>query len=187
MRLFVAVWPSAAVVDELRGLERPARPGVRWTTADQWHVTLRFLGEMEDPDLLTSRMEELTSPLQGSATPLQGPATPLQGPATVAELGPRRVCLGPAVLCLPVNGLNTLAAAVRAATADLGWPDDHAAFRGHLTLARARRGAGRSVLRHLPVIELQARWTVEEVTIVASALGGTGSAYTIVGQAPLPR
>jgi 2'-5' RNA ligase len=180
MRLFVAVWPSAAVVDELRGLERPARPGVRWTTADQWHVTLRFLGEIDDPDLLGSRMEELTWPVQGPAS-VQGRAG-----ATVAELGPRSVCLGPAVLCLPVNGLDALAAAVRAATADLGRPDDHAGFRGHLTLARARRGAGRSVLRQLPVIELQQRWTVEEVTIVASALGGTGSAYTVVGRAPLP-
>ncbi len=79
MRLFVAVWPSAAVVDELRGLERPARPGVRWTTADQWHVTLRFLGEMEDPDLLTSRMEELTWPGRGNGFPGQTPASAVQG------------------------------------------------------------------------------------------------------------
>jgi 2'-5' RNA ligase len=178
MRLFVAVWPSDAVVDELRGLERPAHPGVRWTTADQWHVTLRFIGELEDPDLLTARIEALASPVEGPAVTTLG--------ATVAELGPRSVCLGPAVLCLPVNGLDALTAAVRATTAEFGQPEDHSTFRGHLTLARARRGAGRSVLRALPVIELQSRWVVEEVTIVASALGGTGSVYTVVGRAPLP-
>jgi 2'-5' RNA ligase len=185
MRLFVAVWPSEAVVDELRRLERPAHPAVRWTTADQWHVTLRFVGELEDPDLLTARIEELSSSAQGSRSTVQGPPGATVGP-TVAELGPRSVCLGPSVLCLPVNGLDSLAGAVRAATAELGQPEDHSVFRGHLTLARARRGAARSVLRGLPVIEQLSRWVVEEVTIVASALGGTGSAYTVVGRAPLP-
>ena len=47
MRLFVAVWPTPAVVEELGALPRPAAPGLRWTTADQWHVTLRFLGDAD--------------------------------------------------------------------------------------------------------------------------------------------
>jgi RNA 2',3'-cyclic 3'-phosphodiesterase len=173
MRLFVAVWPSAQVVDDLRGLDRPPLPGVRWTTPDQWHVTLRFVGELEDADLLTTRIRQL-------APHVQAPGAP-----TVAETGPRSVCLGPSVLCLPVTGLDALAAAVRTATADLGRPDDRPGFRAHLTLARARRGAARSVLRGLPVIELASRWTVEEVTVVASTLGGTGSAYTVVGRVSL--
>jgi len=167
MRLFVAVWPSAAVVEDLGRVERPAYPGVRWTTVDQWHVTLRFIGELDDPAVLISGM-------QGAAMS-----------TTVAELGPRSACLGPTVLCLPVTGLDALAAAVRAATADVGDPGDQLGFRGHLTLARARRGAGRSALRRLPVIEMRSRWTVEEVTVVASGLGGTGSVYTVVGRVPL--
>ena len=47
-RLFVAVWPPPEVLDVLAALPRTERPGVRWTTRDQWHVTLRFLG-MADP------------------------------------------------------------------------------------------------------------------------------------------
>jgi len=169
MRLFVAVWPSPSVVDDLRWLDRPPHPGVRWTMADQWHVTLQFVGELEDPGLLTSRVQAAASGV---------------GPL-VAEMGPRSGCLGPSVLCLPVHGLDALAGAVRAATADLGEPE-RPDFHGHLTLARVRRGAG-SVFKRLPAVELASSWSVEEITVVASALGGTGSTYTIVGHAPLHR
>ena len=47
MRLFLAVWPSPEVVDVLRALPRPDTPGVRWSTEDQWHVTVEFLGECD--------------------------------------------------------------------------------------------------------------------------------------------
>src|SRR5947209_3556899 len=47
-RLFVAVWPPASLISQLRSLDRPARPGLRWTTEDQWHVTLRFLGGVDE-------------------------------------------------------------------------------------------------------------------------------------------
>jgi 2'-5' RNA ligase len=46
-RLFVAVWPPAGVVETLQALERPDIPRLRWTTPEQWHVTLRFLGSFE--------------------------------------------------------------------------------------------------------------------------------------------
>ena len=169
MRLFVAVWPSPSVIEDLRGLDRPPHPGVRWTMADQWHVTLRFVGDLEDPEPLISRV-------RGAASQV--------GP-TVAEMGPRSGWLGPSVLCLPVHGLDAVAAAVRTATGDLGEPE-RPDFHGHLTLARARRGAA-PVLKRLPAVELASSWPVEEITVVASALGGTGSTYTVVGHAPLRR
>ena len=49
VRLFVAVWPPESVVEMLLGLDRPEGPELRWTTEPQWHVTLRFLGEVETP------------------------------------------------------------------------------------------------------------------------------------------
>ena len=48
MRLFVAVWPPYEVVNSIAALERPPLPGLRWTTPDQWHVTMRFLGDVDD-------------------------------------------------------------------------------------------------------------------------------------------
>jgi 2'-5' RNA ligase len=51
VRLFVAVWPPNDVVDVLADLPRPDVAGVRWTTQGQWHVTLRFLGQVAADDV----------------------------------------------------------------------------------------------------------------------------------------
>ena len=62
MRLFVAAWPPADVVEALRGLDRPVVTGMRWTTADQWHVTLRFLGDVDDPAPVVAALTAATEP-----------------------------------------------------------------------------------------------------------------------------
>src|SRR4051812_28340278 len=51
MRLFIAVWPPAELTARVAGLRRPDVPGLRWTSPEQWHVTLRFLGSVADGDL----------------------------------------------------------------------------------------------------------------------------------------
>src|ERR1700720_2625468 len=51
MRLFVAIAPSAAVLDELDALAGPLRAGrqdLRWTNREAWHVTLAFLGQVDE-------------------------------------------------------------------------------------------------------------------------------------------
>ncbi|HZQ84210.1 MAG TPA: RNA 2',3'-cyclic phosphodiesterase [Acidimicrobiales bacterium] len=165
MRLFVAVWPPADVVAQLAALPRPEIDGVRWTTPDQWHVTLRFLGELGGP-------EELSSVLRGTALPRAS-----------AVLGPVAEAPSPTLLWFPVSGLDALAAAVIGATGGVGRPAERE-FRGHLTLARARPRAPRSLLRRLPRLELAARWEVGEVTVVRSTTGGAGSRYDVVERFP---
>ena len=49
MRLFVAIAPPPAVLDELDALAAPlrtARQDLRWTSREAWHVTLAFLGHV---------------------------------------------------------------------------------------------------------------------------------------------
>jgi 2'-5' RNA ligase len=166
VRLFVAVWPSADVVEGLQRLERPAVDGVRWTTAAQWHVTARFLGRLDGPDEVSARLRSV----------------PL--PAAVATIGPVAECRTPNVLWLPVGGLDALAGEVIRVTADIGEPVDHP-FEGHLTLARAQRRAPRGVLRRLAPMPFSGHWDVAEVTVVASALGAGGSSYDVVDRVPL--
>ena len=51
MRLFVAVTVPAQVAAELEAAVAPLRsswPGLRWTGRDAWHLTLAFLGEVEE-------------------------------------------------------------------------------------------------------------------------------------------
>ena len=51
MRLFVAIAPPAAVLDDLDALAAPLRTGrqdLRWTSREAWHVTLAFLGQVDE-------------------------------------------------------------------------------------------------------------------------------------------
>ena len=51
MRLFVAVTPPPEALDELRSATaamRSAHPELRWSLPAQWHLTLAFLGEVDD-------------------------------------------------------------------------------------------------------------------------------------------
>ena len=167
MRLFVAVWPPADVVEALARLHRPEVPGLRWTTVEQWHVTLRFLGSVELEDA--------------------GPAfRRIEGRAAEAELGPVTGRFGRRILHVPVRGLEELAAATVAATAGVGRPPDRRPFSGHLTLARARHPRGVD-LRGLAGAPVAGRWRVEELTLVASHLGGGRAArYEVVERLALP-
>jgi RNA 2',3'-cyclic 3'-phosphodiesterase len=51
VRAFVALTPPAAVLSELAAAVAPLReacPELRWTPAGQWHLTLAFLGEIDE-------------------------------------------------------------------------------------------------------------------------------------------
>jgi 2'-5' RNA ligase len=162
VRLFVAVWPDAGTLDVLAALPRPVLPGVRWTRPEQWHVTLRFLGDT-DAGEAAARV-----------------ATASRGlPAVAAVMGPTCTLLGRGVLQAPVTGLDDLAAAVVDATADLGRPPRPGPYHGHLTLARGRRPGD---LRSLAGRPASATWPVGEVTLVSSVPGPGGSRYDVVGR-----
>jgi 2'-5' RNA ligase len=162
MRLFVAVWPPPEVVATLAALPRPEVDGVRWTSADQWHVTLRFLGNVAEPGPVT----EALAPAVGRV------------PAVEAGLGPSLRRLGRSVLCVPVTGLEPMAEAVVEATRPLGDPAEDRPFRGHVTLARTR---GRQRMPGaLAGGAAAGRWPVDEVTLVRSRLSAGPARYEIV-------
>jgi RNA 2',3'-cyclic 3'-phosphodiesterase len=170
MRLFVAVWPSADVVDVLTALPRPEVAGVRWTTREQWHVTLRFLGQIatDDVDEATDAFGRIDAAAVGGVS---------------AEMGPATACFGRSILQVPVRGLDELARVTVDATAAVGQPPDDRPFHGHVTLARARGRKGD--LRRLRGTALGARWTVAELTLVASTPHRDGSRYEVVSSLPL--
>lgn len=167
MRLFVAVRPPEPVLDRLASLvvdlrdrfDRRSEGGLRWTSRDQWHVTLRFLGEVDDPQPIVSALE------RAALSP------------TRARLGPGLELLGQKVVCAPVAGLEELAGHVVGATAQLGEPPEGRAFRGHVTLARLRRGRRVIRSRDLDGAEVEASWPVDEVALVRSHLGSSGPRY----------
>lgn len=175
MRLFVAVSPPADVVELIGALPRPDLPSLRWTTPDQWHVTLRFLGEVEAPTVVADVLREVPSTLRALGV-FDVEAT--LGAATAWFRGRR-------ILHVPVGGLEVLARAVAAATEAWGEGPDPAAptFAGHLTLARVRRGeTGPANLAGTPI---SAEWTVQEIALMSSTLGPEGSLYEMVARVRL--
>jgi 2'-5' RNA ligase len=171
MRCFVAVWPSAEVVEALAGLPRPGVEGLRWSSENQWHVTLRFFGELSP-----SQVEDVSGALAGVARSLPGELTAQGGPATRF--------LGPGLIVWPVEGLRPVAGPVERATAQVGEPVPVRPFFGHLTIARGARGTDhRSAPRLLA--PLAASWPVTSLSLVRSDLTPAGARYRDIRGFPL--
>ena len=165
MRLFLALDPPAEVVadlDRALGPLRKAHPELRWATADRWHLTLAFYGEVPDEDV-----ERLQWRIAGKVAGC--PALDLR------FAGAGR--FGGHVLWVGVQGdrrpLGELAKRVAV---------DERPFRPHLTVARAREGRtpegrrirGEADLRPL-VAELEGYagpgWRADAVRLIRSRLG----------------
>lgn len=171
-RLFVGVQPPSEVASVIASLERPALASLRWTTPEQWHVTLAFLGNVP-----VSTVGPLRAALAAAA------ARVVARPE--ARLGPVTQRVGRSILCVPVAGLDDLAATVQRALQEL-LPDigGAGAFHGHLTLARAR--GRQAVPASMAGAPIEARWQVGEVDLVRSALDPSGARHTTLLRATLP-
>lgn len=165
-RLFVAAWPPDDVLERVAALPRPELDGLRWTDRRQWHVTLRFLGRVDDVAAARASLADLGAEV------------------TQAVLGPEVGRFGQRVLHVPVAGLDGVAAAVEAATAHVGRRVEERPFTGHLTLARVAKGA-RVDLRRLTGVAVSGRWPVTEVCLVESLLSAAGPSYGVVDRVPL--
>lgn len=171
MRLFVAVLPPPRVLDELERFFRPFQdelPDLRWLRRDQQHITLTFLGEVDDrayrrllPRLerAVARHPRLTLSLAGAGA---FPTTTHARVLWAGVYGDRRA-------------LVRLAASTTAAGRREGMvPDRHPTFRPHLTLARCRRPLDvRPLLEPLTAFA-GASWTAESVHLMRSHLPGKG-------------
>jgi RNA 2',3'-cyclic 3'-phosphodiesterase len=180
VRLFVAVTPTQDAVDELwsaASVLRRACPELRWTQPEQWHLTLAFLGEVDDK----ARID---------VTERLGRAASRHPPLALALAGAGR--FGDRVLWTRVTGdvapLCRLAESVRAAVRRARLPIEDRPYRPHLTLARAR---DRADLR--PAVEALAgfagcAWTATELHLMCSHLGaesGRSARYEVVATWPL--
>jgi 2'-5' RNA ligase len=178
MRLFVAVWPDDATRRRLGGLEQELGKtrGLRFVGPARWHVTLRFLGEVDE-----AQVEPLGRAVQECGAAFPGPPECRLGPGTGWFTGVR-------VLQLPAAGLDRLAAAVRTATLpfvpDPAHPEPP--FNGHLTLARSKgRRLGVAALGEMSAVPFEAAFRVHAMDLVASQPSSQGHVYSTVVRAPL--
>lgn len=161
-RLFVAVWPTSDVVAALRALRRKDERGVRFVPPENWHITLRFLGDA-DPDEATERLDQCELPVAR------------------ARLAPAIDLLGQHSVVVPVSGVEGLAARVAAATRGVGVDQARRRYTGHLTIARLRKHARPPRVTGAPFDE---SFEVAEVALVSSRLKESGAEYETLATWP---
>src|SRR5215471_14757209 len=187
MRMFVAIAPPPAVLDEVEAAVaplRPAWPRLRWTGREAWHVTLAFLGEVgeDTAEALGPRLERAAQ---------RHPCLSLSFRAAGAFPAPRH----PRVLWTGIHGdrrtlgaMEALARSVSAGARRAGAPppDEGRRFRPHLTLARCREPVNVASLVEALAGYAGAPWTTAEVHLIRSHPGDPGSPpdYETVGTWP---
>jgi len=183
MRLFVAITPPAGVLAELAAAVDPlqaAAPELRWTSRSAWHLTLAFLGDVDEAVLpeLTTRLERAAHRHPPQRLALEGGgAFPSSARAKVLWAGVRG----------DNRMLAALAASVAAAARRAGAPppDEGRKYSPHLTLARCRQPANVAILTGELAGFVSADWMAQSVHLIRSHLGGGAPRYEDVGEWPL--
>ncbi len=182
MRLFVAITPPAAALDELDAAAAPLRdawPQLRWTDRSMWHITLAFLGEVDET--ITGR---LGPRLERAAH--RHPALALSVTGAGAFTRPARA----RVLWAGIGGsrqaLSALAGSVAAGCRRAGAPppDEGRRFTAHVTLARCQAPADvRTLVESLSGYS-GTPWQASEIRLIRS-FPGAGPRYEVMGAWPL--
>jgi len=179
VRCFVAVKIPEAAAARVREAEdrlRAAQPSWKWVNPDTFHLTLKFLGEV-DRDRLGELWSAITASLEGKRSFVM----------TLKGLGAFPNARSPRVAWAGIQAgaeeLSELAEAVEAACERLGFEREQRPFAAHLTLGRARRGqtksqVGQAIEREGDVEFGEA--PVECVLLMRSQLSRAGAKYTVL-------
>jgi RNA 2',3'-cyclic 3'-phosphodiesterase len=184
LRLFVAVDLDDQVlarVERIIDEQRAAAPHARWSSSRQLHVTLSFLGQVEQASILDvgARVVEIARRF-----------APFR--IKISKAGGFPNARRPAVVWLGVEpdapSLQGIAAALEAAWKDLGRSAEARAYHPHLTLARSKARGGDArlarVIEALAEVELGS-CAVREMVLYRSNSSAAGVQYTAVLRAPL--
>ncbi|GAA1220385.1 RNA 2',3'-cyclic phosphodiesterase [Kitasatospora nipponensis] len=187
MRLFLAALPPAAALAELgataAGLRAlPGAEGLRWTAEDGWHITLAFLGRVDE-----QRLPELREVLARAGA--EGPAHRLRL-AGGGRFGERVLWVG---LAGQTRALRSLAQRAGRAVDEVHPLEQEHDYHPHLTLARTPRGGPpdgerrRALRRAAELLEAfqGVEWPVTEFHLMCSEFADGRPHYTSVTSWPL--
>jgi 2'-5' RNA ligase len=179
MRLFVAIYPPPEAVRDLAdvvaklvvGQRTAAGVNVRLAATETWHVTVAFLGEVEE-----ERFPQVASALEQavSAWQIERAALPTLRIADGGKFGHGASTVLWAGLHGDVASLTALASSVSRYLRRAKLPVDPKPFRPHLTLARPGERLEREEIDG-DLAQLRGHagpsWTVGELVLVRSHLG----------------
>ena len=177
MRLFFALElppPLREHLVRVQNVLRPLLPRMSWTKAENLHLTLTFLGEVDD-----GRVPHLVD--AAGACPMK---PVLLRPAGLSLLPPGRPFRVLAVALAEDENLTALQACLEDRLATLGFEREGRRYHPHVTLARARTLV--SPFKKAPLVDAMTQIAapqpspVTEFALIRSELRPTGSRYTLV-------
>jgi len=187
MRLFVAVDPSAEVVEKVAAIRQvlmDTKADVRWVKVEDYHVTVKFLGEVDEGLVgqLAERMTKAAAEVAAFELEVEGLS---KFPERVGG-GPVRVIISRVVS--PDQRITRLHRLIDSAVGGMGLPMDTRVLVPHLTLGRvnSNRGLNR-LLRLLEKHDLDffGMFPVEQVVLYQSVPTEGGTKYVAVCRAEL--
>ncbi len=176
MRLFVGLAVPSEVRAELARL-CCGLPGARWIPADNFHLTLRFIGEV--PAHVAEDVDDALARVMAPAFELA-----IDGVGHFGKDSRARTAFAGIA---PSEGLMRLQAKVESAVVRAGLPPESRKFHPHVTLARLK-GAGAHALSAYEAEHGQLRagpWNVDAFTLFRSRMGKGGSVYEALADYPL--
>lgn len=184
IRTFIAVDPGKNIRDRASALQETlARKGadVKWVEPENLHVTLLFLGEVDDRDI--ARVCRAVA-----ETAARHPAFPLSVETVGCFPNPRR----PRVLWAGVGqGAPELCAlydALEVPLVELGYRREERRYTPHLTLGRVTSDRPSDTLT--PALAKHTRWkggeiNVREIQVMSSELTSQGPVYAVLSRVAL--
>lgn len=184
IRTFIAVELPPGIQNTLRQLQSNLRglmPDVRWTKAENIHLTLKFLG-----DIQVSRIDAISESLRDIAHRFPPFTMNLAGVGAFPNSRkPRIIWAG---IDQGAAELVDLAKQIDLSMKRIGFPREKRPFRPHLTIGRIRR------LEH-PVVMTESLersivgdlggFPVHQIALIKSQLDPAGSIYTTLFEASL--
>jgi 2'-5' RNA ligase len=185
-RIFIALDLSDAAREALRRQEARlahALPDLRLPAPEDLHLTLAFLGEVDDEAV--ARVIALSAEVASHARPFE---------LALAGLGVFGPPTAPRVIWAGVGGqtrpLLVLQRRLAAALEAEGFPREQRAYSPHLTLARLKRPLDEAAAQRLRALlagppPAPARWRVDDLRVMRSDLAASGARYTALSVASL--
>lgn len=165
MRLFIAIRLNTEMKQLVGSIQNSfRRQSVRgnYTPDENLHLTLAFIGEYGDPDIVLEAMESVRfSPF----------------PVTMDKVGCFDQLWWAGIE--DCEELDKLAGRVRRALAEAGIPFDRQRFRPHVTFLRKAEYADRQRISHLNIRPVTMR--VDRISLMQSTRGKNGMIYTELG------
>jgi len=183
MRTFIAIDLSPEIKQNLRALLQSLRrlkAEVRWVGEDSFHLTLKFLGEINEEEVKT-----IIATLEKVARQHRPFSLECRSTGCFPKKGTPRVFW---VGVVPSPALLQLQQEIEVSLEKSGWPREPRAFHPHLTLGRVKSARGTDqVLKEIKKYEEQSfgQMEVGAITLFQSVLRPSGAEYHVIREVRL--